>query len=142
MNQEAIGDQEAASDLACGVEAGRNGFTRSQAALCEDGMLSCISCPFRQGGIKSAGADVAVFESIIWFSVAARMPDGDTTVQLFDRNADEPVWPGYFDGEEWIYVDGNRATPSHWGRMPAGPGVVVASADSTANNVSKIDLAA
>lgn len=139
MNQMAIAcgrameDQDAASELACAVEAGRNGFTRAQAELCEDGMLACMDCPFRRNGAQSTPEQVSVFESILWFAVDARMPDGDVTVQLYDKDADEPVWPGYFDGEEWIYVDANRANPSHWAHMPAGPGSVVARVPAAQN---------
>ncbi|HEY0843787.1 MAG TPA: DUF551 domain-containing protein [Noviherbaspirillum sp.] len=60
-------------------------------------------------------------EQITWIPVAQRLPDSDTTVMLFDADANEPVWLGYFGGERWHYVDGMPATPSDWAEMPAGP---------------------
>lgn len=115
-----LNDQEASNEAACNSEAVRNGFTHAVAGECEDGALGCINCPFRADKTIGEVARVAVCETVIWFPIV-RMPDGDLTVQLFDENGDEPVWPGYFDGEQWIYVDGNIAHPTHWANMAAGP---------------------
>jgi hypothetical protein len=59
-------------------------------------------------------------ESITW-SPVAELPDSDMTVQLFNKDASEPVWPGYFDGNRWLYIDGIVANPTHWADMPEGP---------------------
>lgn len=59
-------------------------------------------------------------ECVSWVHVAT-LPDADHTVQLFDPTASEPVWPGYFDGERWLYVDGVPATPTHYAPMLTGP---------------------
>lgn len=77
----------------------------------------------REVGALTADANiVAISETIVWHPISAsRMPDSDLTVQLFDESSDEPVWPGYFDGEQWIYVDGNVAHPTHYADMPIGP---------------------
>lgn len=113
--------QESASEDACNQEAHRNGFTAHQADLCEDGALSCVACPFRKGAAAGA-AFTETLETITWIPVSpATMPDGDLTVMLFNEGANEPVWPGYFDGEDWIYVDGNIAHPSHYAQMAVGP---------------------
>lgn len=58
----------------------------------------------------------------VWTEVSSK-PDSDTTVQLFDKDASEPVWPGYFDGTRWLYIDGVVANPSCWAEMPEGPSV-------------------
>lgn len=114
-------DEEAGNEAACFSESAKNGFTKQQADLCDDGVLNCVACPFRRGMIGEQ-SQVAVFESIIWHVIGpGSMPDGDITVQLFDEDADEPVWPGYYDGNDWIYVDGHIATPTRWAYMPTGP---------------------
>lgn len=56
-----------------------------------------------------------------WHQLPGRMPDSDTTVMLFNKNASDPVWPGYHDGESWRYVDGMPASPTHWMEFPKGP---------------------
>lgn len=56
-----------------------------------------------------------------WHQLPGRMPDSDTTVLLFDKDASEPIWPGYYDGQAWRYVDGTTATPTHWQDFPKGP---------------------
>lgn len=60
-------------------------------------------------------------EQVKWISVSEQLPDSDTTVMLFDANANEPVWLGYFDGERWVYIDGMPAFPTHWTEIPGGP---------------------
>jgi hypothetical protein len=63
---------------------------------------------------------VAELERRRWTD-AAQLPDADVTFQLYDPAASEPVWPGYYDGERWRYVDGTLATPTHYADMPRGP---------------------
>ena len=55
-----------------------------------------------------------------WIPVAEK-PDADTTVLLFDAQANEPAWPGYLDGNIWRYADGMITNPTHWADMPGGP---------------------
>jgi hypothetical protein len=57
---------------------------------------------------------------ISWIA-CSRKPDSDVTVMLFNADADEPVWLGYLDGEQWRYCDGVPAMPSHWAALPEGP---------------------
>lgn len=60
-------------------------------------------------------------ELIFWHAVADVMPDSEITVLLFDPNGSEPIWLGYKDKDGWFYIDGHRATPTHWADMPHGP---------------------
>lgn len=61
-------------------------------------------------------------ESLTWYEPAERMPDHDTTVMLeFEEVDGEPVWPGYFDGEDWLLADGMPAGKvKRWSEMPKG----------------------
>jgi len=61
------------------------------------------------------------FEETISWNPVSSLPDSDLTVQLFDENCNEPVWPGYFDGEQWLYADGSVAHPSSWAHFAKGP---------------------
>lgn len=56
-----------------------------------------------------------------WHDIATSRPDDDLMVLLFDRNAAEPVWPGYHDGTQWVYAEGVPANPTHWADLPWGP---------------------
>jgi hypothetical protein len=51
------------------------------------------------------------------------LPVVNRTVLLFDASlTDEPAMLGRYEGgDDWIYSDGFRATPTHWMPMPAGP---------------------
>lgn len=68
---------------------------------------------------------LAMIEKIHWADTAERLPDADTTVLCFWPEAeDEPVWPGYTDGECWYTADGFpvfRGAPTYWAHMPGGP---------------------
>lgn len=66
-------------------------------------------------------------ESITWIPVADELPDSDQTVLLNMPGDDEPVWLGWWSGEEWYFVDATLAddcegTPrvTAWAHMPAG----------------------
>lgn len=63
------------------------------------------------------------FENIAWIPVADELPDSDSTVLLFNAEASEPVWPGYYDDgvEGWFYVTSAKAEPTHWANFPEGP---------------------
>lgn len=58
-----------------------------------------------------------------WLSVSLAMPDDDCTVMVAMKDASEPVWLGYRDGDVWMNVD---ATPfahpvTHWQHLLSGP---------------------
>lgn len=59
--------------------------------------------------------------NIQWTSLNEAKPDNDETVLLYNKDASEPVWPGFHDGREWRYVDSHEAHPTHWAPMPGGP---------------------
>lgn len=69
-------------------------------------------------------------ETLNWIAVSAQLPDSDITVLLFDAEADELVWPGYWDSTDdcFWYVDNALATPTHWATMPAGPRIDITAA--------------
>jgi len=58
-----------------------------------------------------------------WHSVAEQMPDDDLTVMIHHADEDEPVWMGYYDGENktWRSVDAARCLVSHWADLPDLP---------------------
>lgn len=58
---------------------------------------------------------------IRWRDVKAEMPDADETVLVFHPREDEPVWFGYFDGDEWRDVNGETRPVTHWAPMPEPP---------------------
>lgn len=59
-------------------------------------------------------------ETITWHP-ASELPDADETVLLHMPEADEPVWPGYWDGEQWALSCGGPApTVERWASMPTG----------------------
>jgi Protein of unknown function (DUF551) len=68
-------------------------------------------------------------ETITWHAVTESMPDSDTTIFVYAPGADEPVWLGYHDGEDWISVSGAiysndeeiAHAVTHWAEMPRGP---------------------
>jgi hypothetical protein len=64
-------------------------------------------------------------ETLTWYSADAP-PDVDTTVMVFVPGSDEPVWLGYFDGEDWYAVGGElyegtiEEKVTAWAPMPTG----------------------
>ena len=50
-------------------------------------------------------------------------PDADRTVLLHTPESDEPVWPGFWDGEDWRYLDAElvNADVTHWTDFPDPP---------------------
>ena len=61
-------------------------------------------------------------ETLTWYSTDAP-PDVDTTVLICLPGEDEPVWLGYFTGDEWIAIDGGdieAGKVSAWAPMPTG----------------------
>jgi len=59
-----------------------------------------------------------------WIPCTDQLPDSDQTVITFDPNSNEPVWPGYHDGEQWWCITG-LALPAlrvtHWMPLPEPP---------------------
>lgn len=63
-------------------------------------------------------------ESIHWQLCRDAMPDSDQTVLCaFGDEADDPVWLGYHDGDEWCDVSALPFTVEvlAWARVPVGP---------------------
>ena len=56
-----------------------------------------------------------------WKSAGDELPDADQTVLIHHPKNDEPVWLGFFDGEQWHDVDAMPAEVSHWAPMPEPP---------------------
>ncbi|MCM0081805.1 DUF551 domain-containing protein [Geomonas sp. Red32] len=56
-----------------------------------------------------------------WISVSKELPDSETTVLINCPDDDEPVWFGWWDGENW-YENNGAALPegyvSHWQHFP------------------------
>lgn len=92
----------------CGAETAAQGFNYD---------MQYCGC----GGFGPFGRD-PFSESVTW-TPAATLPDADATVLLFDVEANEPVWPGYYDGERWRYADGMPAKPTYYAPMLKGPKV-------------------
>lgn len=60
-------------------------------------------------------------ETLTWFTPAEQMPDDEQTVLLDMPGADERIWPGYRDGDEWRLADGMPAPRvCRWAEMPRG----------------------
>jgi hypothetical protein len=56
-----------------------------------------------------------------WICCDDAMPDADEAVMIYHPAADEPVWLGFFDGDDWRDVGGNLADVSHWRELPEPP---------------------
>ena len=63
--------------------------------------------------------------TIQWRGVADTLPDAETTVMLYSPEADEPIWPGFHDGEGgWVWAEGIPAKGvTHWAQIPEPPEV-------------------
>ncbi len=68
--------------------------------------------------------------SFIWHKISAA-PIDSRIVLLFCLADEYPVWPGYFDGDEWLHVDGWSVAPTHWAEMPQAPDVALISEGKT-----------
>lgn len=57
-----------------------------------------------------------------WIAVTKSLPDSDTTVMTFEPDSCEPVWLGYYDGEQWKDIMGDaRINTTHWMPFPDPP---------------------
>lgn len=60
-------------------------------------------------------------ESVTWVQVADGLPDADLTVNItLAEGSGEPVWLGYFDGEQWRDVEGAVVDVIAWAPMLKG----------------------
>jgi hypothetical protein len=67
-------------------------------------------------------------ETLEWIEPRHQLPDADTTVLVFAREADDPVWLGYWDGKSWFTVNGVEysnadeiaASVTAWATLPTG----------------------
>lgn len=60
-------------------------------------------------------------ETVVWTLVADGVPDADLTVNItLAEGSDEPVWLGYFDGEQWRDVEGMPVDVIAWAPMLKG----------------------
>lgn len=57
-----------------------------------------------------------------WISVEDRLPDDDISVLVYVPDAPEPIWLGFYDMDEWTWVDGGtNCRPTHWMELPEPP---------------------
>jgi hypothetical protein len=62
-------------------------------------------------------------ETITWFPVdSGQLPDAELTVLVETKGCAEPVWLGYFDGTDWLDIEGTPITVVSWAEMPKGGG--------------------
>lgn len=60
-------------------------------------------------------------EQLAWLEPSEQLPDADETVLLHMPEADEPVWPGYLDGDVWrLSCGGEAPRVARWAAMPTG----------------------
>jgi hypothetical protein len=70
-----------------------------------------------------AGDPVMHTETITWNQVSSgQLPDADLTVLVETQGCAEPVWLGYFDGSDWLDIEGTPITVIRWAEMPKGGG--------------------
>jgi len=52
------------------------------------------------------------------------LPDSETTVMTYSPDSNEPIWPAYHDGEQWVDLMGapiDDANITHWMNFPEPP---------------------
>lgn len=57
----------------------------------------------------------------VWIDASTELPDAETTVLVCIRGASEPVWLGYYNGDEWKDVEGMVIDVTHWAEIPEPP---------------------
>lgn len=60
-----------------------------------------------------------------WIDASKELPDAETTVLICIKDAGEPVWLGYHNGDEWKDVEGMVIEVTHWAEIPLAPGETV-----------------
>lgn len=65
---------------------------------------------------------------VTWTKASFQMPDAETTVLMAIKGGDEPVCAGYWDGEEWLFLEGMAVSDggrnpkvTHWAHLPDPP---------------------
>ena len=68
-------------------------------------------------------AQITQTVQVEWKAVRDEMPDDDRTVLIYNPDWIEPVWMGYFDGENWRQADAMQCVsdPTHWAEFPDTP---------------------
>jgi hypothetical protein len=63
-----------------------------------------------------------ITDEIVWHP-ATDKPDTDITVLIATKDADEPIWLGYWASEdnEWRTIEGSAVTVTHWAHLPDHP---------------------
>jgi hypothetical protein len=59
-----------------------------------------------------------------WTKCSDQLPDSETTVMTYAPESNEPIWPAYHDGEQWVDMNGlplDDATITHWMEFPDPP---------------------
>lgn len=59
-----------------------------------------------------------------WVPCYETLPDTDATVMTYSPDSNEPVWPAYHDGEQWMDLMGapiDDAQITHWMMFPEPP---------------------
>lgn len=59
-----------------------------------------------------------------WIPCSEALPDSDMTVMAFSPDSQEPIWPAYHDGDEWVDIMGAPITDApitHWMNFPEPP---------------------
>lgn len=71
--------------------------------------------------VPPCGGRARVRDILDWHEVAdGDFPDADLTVIVRTRGCEEPVWLGFWDGEEWRDSEGQPIDVIRWTDMPKG----------------------
>lgn len=66
-----------------------------------------------------AGSDHTAIER--WIPVTERLPDDGESVMIAMKDASEPVWIGFHEGERWFSDDAVEQRVTHWMPIIEGP---------------------
>lgn len=61
-----------------------------------------------------------------WIPCSRQMPDSDETVMTYAPDSNEPIWPAYHNGDQWMDLMNtpiDDATITHWMSFPKPPEV-------------------
>jgi hypothetical protein len=59
-----------------------------------------------------------------WTKCSSSLPDADVTVLTYVADSNEPIWPGYHNGDQWMDTQGypmDRDSVTHWMEFPEPP---------------------